>query len=159
MNAVGNSVSSFTIGSNGHPTLVSTVSYGGVMPISITYHKNKLYVVNAGSNSIYGFNIGMGGTLNSIAGSMQSTGAGPAQISFSPNGNYLYVTEKATNMISKYMVNSNGIAGPATTIPSVGQTPFGFEFARNNYMIVSNAAGGAAGGSTLTSYSGINSGN
>lgn len=159
VNAGDNSVSSFTIGSNGHPTLVSTVPSGGVRPVSLTNHKNKLYVVNAGSNSIHGFTIGMGGILIPISGSMQSTGAGAAQISFSPNGNYLYVTEKATNMISRFMVNSNGTAGPATSIPSVGQTPFGFEFARNNYMIVSNAAGGAPAASSLTSYAGINNGN
>ena len=159
VNAGDNTISSFTIGNNGHPTLVSTVPSGGVRPISVTQHMNKLYVVNAGSNSIHGFTIGLGGILNPIVGSMQSTGAGAAQISFSPNGNYLYVTEKATNMISRFMVNSNGMAGLATSIPSVGQTPFGFEFARNNYMIVSNAAGGAPAASSLTSYAGINNGN
>ena len=52
-----------------------------------------------------------------------------------------------------------GVAGSGMSMASVGQTPFGFEFARNNFMIVSNAAGGAAGAGSATSYSGANNGN
>ncbi|MEP7171084.1 MAG: beta-propeller fold lactonase family protein [Bacteroidota bacterium] len=82
----------------------------------------------------------------------------PAEISFSPNGNYLYVTEKNTNMITTFHVSGNGVAGAETSEASVGQTPFGFDFARD-YMVVSNAAGGAPGAGSATSYSGTNTGN
>ncbi len=162
VNAGDNSVSSFKINNNGDLTFAHKASSGGIKPVSITVHGNLLYVVNAGSDNIKGMIIGSGGSLTDIAGSIQSlsvTGAGAAQISFSPNGNFLYVTEKATNSISKFSVTGNGVASVGTSITSVGQTPFGFEFARNNFMIVSNAAGGSAGLSSATSYSGVNSGN
>ena len=162
VNAGGNSISSFKVHSDGSLTLAHTASSGGTTPVSVSTHHHFLYVVNAGSDNIKGLQIGAGGTLTDIAGSMQSlstTGAGAAQISFSPNGDYLYVTEKATNMITTFHVNGSGVAGAGTSAASVGQTPFGFEFARNNYMIVSNAAGGAPGASSATSYSGSNAGN
>ena len=162
VNAGSNSVSSFEVHNDGSLTLAHTAGTSGVKPISISVHNNFLYVVNAGSDNIAGFTLGAGGSLTPITGSVQSlsaTGAGAAQISFSPNGNYLFVTEKATNKITTFNVNGSGVAGVGTSAASVGQTPFGFEFARNNYMIVSNAAGGAAGLGSATSYSGANAGN
>ncbi|MEP7169345.1 MAG: beta-propeller fold lactonase family protein [Bacteroidota bacterium] len=161
VNAGDNSVSSFEVHSDGSLMLAHTTSSGGTTPVSVTTHHNLLYVVNAGSDNIKGLQIGAGGSLTDIAGSMQSlsiTGAGAAQISFSPNGYYLYVTEKATNMITTFHVNGSGVAGAGASMASVGQTPFGFEFARG-FMVVSNAAGGAAGAGSATSYSGTNSGN
>ena len=64
-----------------------------------------------------------------------------------------------TNKISKFPVNASGVAGARTSMASVGNTPFGFSFARNHYMVVSNAEMGAPHASSATSYSGINSGN
>ncbi len=162
VNAGSNSVSSFEVHNDGSLSLAHTASTSGVMPISISVYNNYLYVVNAGSDNIAGFTLGAGGSLTPIAGSVQSlstSGAGAAQISFSPNGNYLYVTEKATNKITKFPVSGSGVAGAGSSSASVGQTPFGFEFARNNYMVVSNAAGGAAGLSSASSYAGANAGN
>jgi 6-phosphogluconolactonase (cycloisomerase 2 family) len=97
-----------------------------------------------------------------ISGSVRSlsgTGVVAPQISFSPNGSYLYVTEKATNLITEFHVNANGVAGMGSSTASTGVTPFGFEFGRNDYMIVSNAVGGAAGAGSATSYKGANVGN
>ena len=162
VNAGSNSVSSFRITNSGNLNLASTISTGGKIPVSVTLHNRILYVVNAGSDNISGFRVGNGGTLTAINGSIQSlssSGSGAAQISFSPNGNYLYVTEKGTNNISIFPVNNQGVAGAGTSTPSTGQTPFGFDIARDRYMIVTNAAGGAAGQSSATSYNGINSGN
>ena len=162
VNAGSNSISSFQVNNDGSLTLANTASTSGVRPVSISIHGHLIYVVNAGSDNVAGFSLGAGGNLTPINGSVQSlsgTGVGAAQISFSPNGNYLFVTEKATNKISTFRVNGNGALGAGTSVVSVGQTPFGFEFARNHYMVVSNAAGGAAGLSSVTSYSGVNSGN
>ncbi|MEO8150600.1 MAG: beta-propeller fold lactonase family protein [Bacteroidia bacterium] len=160
VNAGSNSVSSFRVHGNGNLTLAYTAGTSGMMPISITVHHNLLYVVNAGSDNIAGLTIGAGGSLTPIGGSVQSlstAASGPAQIAFSPNGNYLMVTEKNNNAISTFHVNGSGVAGVGTSAASVGQTPFGFEFARG-FAVVSNAAGGVAGAGSATSYSGINSG-
>ncbi len=161
VNAGDHSVSSFRVGASGSLTLIDTESTGGMMPVSVTTYHHMLYVVNAGSDNIMGFTVS-NGMLSPIPGSMQSlsgAGTGAAQISFSHNGQFLYVTEKATDMITAFPVGPQGVAGPGTSIASTGQTPFGFAFARNNYMVVSNAAGGMAGLSTATSYSGTNTGN
>jgi 6-phosphogluconolactonase (cycloisomerase 2 family) len=66
----------------------------------------------------------------------------------------LYVTEKMANKIATFKVNNHGVASAGAFHESVGQTPFGFDFSRNaNYLIVSNAAGGAPNASSCTSYS------
>ncbi|MEO8209801.1 MAG: beta-propeller fold lactonase family protein, partial [bacterium] len=162
VNAGSNSVSSFRIANSGNLTLAHTISTGGVTPVSVTTNLHYLYVVNAGSDNVSGFRIGSGGSLTAISGSIQplsATGTGPAQISFSPNGHFLYVTEKATNKITTFPVDNNGVAGTGNSISSTGQTPFGFDIARDRYLISSNAAGGAPTLSSATSYEGINSGN
>ncbi|MDZ4711790.1 MAG: beta-propeller fold lactonase family protein [bacterium] len=162
VNAGSNSVSSFRILNSGNINLAHTIMTGGIRPVSVTSHNRIIYVVNAGSDNISGFRVGNGGSLTAIAGSVQSlssTGSGAAQISFAPNGDYLYVTEKATNKITIFPVNNNGVAGAGSSISSTGQTPFGFELARDKYLVVSNAAGGAPGLSSTTSYNGVNTGN
>lgn len=162
VNAGSNSISSFKIANVGTVALKHTIETGGERPVSLTVNGRILYVVNAGSDNISGFRIADNGSFQAIPGSIKdlsSKGSGAAQIAFSPNGRYLYVTEKATNMITSFPVNNNGSVGNGSSIPSTGQTPFGFDFARNKFMIVSNAAGGAPGLSSATSYAGINNGN
>ena len=76
------------------------------------------------------------------------------QISFEPTGHALYVTEKATNKIDRFTLNSNGAIASADFMPSTGATPFGFDYARNKkFLVVSNAVGGLAGAGSCTSYS------
>ncbi|HUM46878.1 MAG TPA: beta-propeller fold lactonase family protein, partial [Chitinophagales bacterium] len=139
VNAGSNSISSFKVESDGSLMLAHTAGSEGELPISVSVYENVLYVVNASSDNIAGFSIDGDGMLTYLDGSNQSlstSGAGAAQISFSPNGSYLYVTEKATNMITTFAVDVNGVASPGSSMPSVGATPFGFEFARDKVMIV-----------------------
>jgi 6-phosphogluconolactonase len=167
VNAGSNSVSSFKVHNDGSITLQNTVSSGGMLPSSVCVHHHTLYVLNNGSSTINGFEIGTGGTLTAIPGSnlpLTSAMADPAQISFSPNGDYLYVTERMTNMISSFDVDSTGLATSDGSFTSVGNTPFGFCFGRDNYMVVSNANVTAPGvpvpnGASCTSYGGANHGN
>ena len=136
--------------------LVSKVSSGGTMPISLTVHRHLLYVLNAGSDgNITGFRISRSGELTPIPGSTQplsGSGVGPAQVEFNPWGNVLVVTEKGTNSIDTYVVGYNGVAGPPNTQASTGDTPFGFEFDRRGHLIVSDAFGGGAGLGAMSSY-------
>jgi len=62
------------------------------------------------------------------------------------------VTEKATNAIDTFPVNPNGSLENPVVNRSAGVTPFGFAFDRRGRLFVSNAAGGAANGSSLSSY-------
>jgi 6-phosphogluconolactonase (cycloisomerase 2 family) len=125
------------------------------MPVSVSIHDNLLYVLNFASDNIHGFRLGEGGSLTHIEGStrnLSGTGVVPPQISFTPNGNWVIVTEKATNKISSFRVKNDGSVWPDEATASTGQTPFGFDFGRDDFMIVSNAAGGAAGAGSATSY-------
>ncbi|MHA4809947.1 lactonase family protein [Flavitalea flava] len=155
VNAGSNSVSSFKVHDDGSLTLAHTIHSGGVTPNSLSIHGEMLYVLNTGSDNIHGFWIGEGGTFDDIDGSTQSLsgkGVVAPQISFTPDGDWLVVTEKATNKISTFKVRDNGSVWPAVITASTGQTPFGFDFARENYMIVSNAAGGTPAAGSATSY-------
>ncbi len=155
VNAGDNSVSSFKIRNDGSLKLAHTIASGGKTPVSVTVHDNLLYVLNRGSDEIHGILIGMNGKLTDIAGSSQplsGKGVDAPQISFTPYGDYVVVTEKATNKIGTFKIKGNGGAMPGKFSNSEGKTPFGFDWSRNRYMIVSNAAGGMAGASSTTSY-------
>jgi 6-phosphogluconolactonase (cycloisomerase 2 family) len=84
--------------------------------------------------------------------------ASPAEISFSPDGSVLLVTEKGTNLIDTFTVRL-GIAQAGVSFPSNGVGPFGFEFGLNGAALVSNASGGVSTGSTVTAYKVFSNGN
>jgi 6-phosphogluconolactonase (cycloisomerase 2 family) len=154
VNAGSNDISSFEIGPKGLK-LVGRVSSGGSTPISLTTHDRLLYVLNSGgAGGIAGFTIRSNGSLEAIHGSSQalsSAAPGPAQIGFDPDGDTLVVTEKNTNRIVVYRV-SDGRAGIPEVRPSHGMTPFGFTFDRRGDLLVSEAFGGKADASALSSY-------
>jgi 6-phosphogluconolactonase len=166
VNAGSNSVSSFRVHQNGSLTLMDTENTGGDNPISVCVHRNLVYVVNVGSSDIMGFTVDGSGDMTPIAGSnLPLSGANvmAAQIAFSPNGDYLYVTERATDLITSFTVDAAGNVQANGSTPATGVTPFGFCFARDSYMVVSNATapGGMAvpNAGTATSYDGANQGN
>jgi 6-phosphogluconolactonase len=136
--------------------LIDREPSGGDRPISLTSHGNLLYVLNAGApNNITGFRVGKDGTLTSIPGSTRALSAAdtsPAQVSFDPVGDVLVVTEKATNKITTFPVGLDGVPGQAVVHNSSGMTPFGFDFDNLGRVFVSEAFGGAANASALSSY-------
>ena len=158
VNAGSNSVSSFKIKNDGGLELKYTTSSGGVLPVSVAVSNDLLYVVNSTSANISGYKIGWDGSLTWIKGSKKDLSditALPAQIAFSPEGNSLLVTEKTTSVISSFSLDANGAVKEAVYTPSVDEEPFGFDFARGKFMIVTNAFQGADNASTCTSYSNL----
>ncbi len=156
VNAGSNDVSVFRVRPDGL-TLVDRQSSGGMMPVSVASRGSLLYVLNAGGDgNISGFRVAWNGHLLAIDGSTQPLsqkgGTGPAQVGFAPDGNTLVVTEKATNKIDTYTVGWNGAAGAPTVHASTGATPFGFDFGKRGALVVSDAFGGAANASALSSY-------
>lgn len=128
---------------------------GGTRPVSVTIEDDIVYVLNAGSDDVQGFRLGIQGRLSPIPGSRRSlsgTATAPAQVEFNRDGDLLAVTEKATNRILTFAVDGDGRLGPATVTDSPSPTPFGFAFGRRDTLLVSEAVGGAAGASTLSSY-------
>ncbi len=155
VNALSNSVSTFAV-RRGGLELRSTVDSGGQRPISVTEHDGVVYVLNAeGAGNVNGFR-NVAGVLHALSGSTQplsaAGGTGSAQVGFSPDGDVLLVTEKATNKLSSYRVRRDGRIDAPVVTASAGATPFGFAFDRRGHALVSEAFGGAANASAVSSY-------
>ena len=153
VNAGSNDVSVLRVGAAGLSLLSRTPS-GGTLPISVTTYDNVVYVLNAGgAGNISGFTLGADGSLAPIAGStraLSGAAVGPAQLSFSPDGRQLVVSEKGTSLLDVYQVDPNGVAGERESFASAGGTPFGFAFGLRKELFVSEAAApGSASAYTL----------
>jgi 6-phosphogluconolactonase len=153
VNSSSNEVTSFAVEPNGSLVFIDNVPSGGVKPVSISVYGSLLYVLNASppTPNIAGFSIGSGGTLTAIPGAtanLSSSSANPAQVGFTPSGTILVVTEKATNKIDTYTVNSSGIPSGPLVQNSNGEEPFGFAFDSGGHLIVSEAIPSA-----MSSYS------
>ena len=156
VNPGSDSISSFRVKGR-RLELIDTDASGGDMPISLTVDGRLLYVLNAGgAGDITGHTISRHGALSPLVGStrpLSGAGADPAQVSFDPRGETLVVTEKATNLIDTYEVDKDtGVASGPNPQASAGATPFGFAFDRRGHLIVSEAFGGAADQSAMSSY-------
>jgi 6-phosphogluconolactonase len=160
VNAGSNEISTFRFDDQ-QPKLISKVSSGGTRPVSVTLQGRHLYVLNAGSDDVVGFNVGEWGQLNALPNSrraLSGTATGPAQVRFSPDGRFVVVTEKATNLISTFPVRAGGYLGDRVSNPSSAKTPFGFSFDQRGDLIVSEAAGGPPNISSVSSYKLLNDG-
>jgi 6-phosphogluconolactonase (cycloisomerase 2 family) len=157
VNAGSNSVSVFRV-DGPKPVLVDQAGETtGLKPVSVTVSHNLVYVVNSGDDSIFGFEFNPStGKLKPLANShryLSSVGVGPGEISFNKDADVLVVTEKATNKITTFMLDEQGIPlDNGHSFPSAGNTPFGFSFGTHGQFFVSEAEGGAAGGATASAY-------
>jgi 6-phosphogluconolactonase (cycloisomerase 2 family) len=154
VNAGSNTIAAFRVTPGG---LVRTdvVDSGGTMPTSLTVHDDVLYVLNAGGDgSIVGFSVQRGDLelLPDSARALSGSATAPAQVSFTPDGDQLVVTERATQRIDLYAVGSDGYATGPTVVASSGVTPFGFAFDNKDHLVVSEAFGGAPDGSAVSTY-------
>lgn len=155
VNAGSGSLSAFRINYDALE-LVSVVDSGGAMPTSVAEHGGLVYVLNAGGDgNVSGFRI-RGGRLapldNSTRALSTAGGTAPAQVGFSDDGETLVVSERATNVLTSWRVRDDGRLDQRVVTRSPGATPFGFAFTRRNHLVVSEAAAGAAGASSASSY-------
>jgi 6-phosphogluconolactonase len=154
VNAGSGSISNFEVQRRGL-RLVEVQPSGGSRPVSLAVHRGLVYVLNHGSDSITGFRLLRDGRLQALPGStrpLSGSGVDPAQISFTPDGNILVVTEKAANNIVTFEIDRDGLPGDARVEDSSGTTPFGFAIGKRDHLFVSEAFGGAPDASALSSY-------
>jgi 6-phosphogluconolactonase (cycloisomerase 2 family) len=152
-NAGSNDLSLFEVTPDGL-RLADRAESGGDNPTSVTVNGSLVYVLNNKSASISGFRVA-DGKLTGLPGSsrpLSDPGADPAQVSFTPDGTMLLVTERGTNSISRYLVDDRGYAGGLATIKSSGQTPYGLACTSSGTVLVTEAFGGAAGEAAASSY-------
>jgi 6-phosphogluconolactonase (cycloisomerase 2 family) len=155
VNAGSNDLSSFAVIEAGL-RLVGKVPSGGPGPVSIGVYGTQLYVVDKfGIGGITGFTIEPAGQLSRLADSrrpLSDKGVEAAQVSFTPDGRFLIVTERATDRIVTYRIGPDGLPGQPESVKSSGPEPFGFAFDPKGRLIVSEAFDDAPAGSAVSSY-------
>ena len=159
-NAGSGEISVFETLAGGALQLTDKVASGGLRPVSVAMNGTLVYVLNAdggaGSvDNVTAFHLGCG-NLTMLPGStrfLSGTNTGPAEVAITRDGEHLIVTEKASNLIDTWELGVDGLASSHLTFTSLGATPYGFAVGRGGKVFVSEAAGGAAGASSVSSYS------
>ena len=125
---------------DGELDLVGVFPSGGAGPVSLTFDDGLLYVLNAANANpaaaanVAGFRVDRKGHLTPIPGAtrpLSSAHPNPAQVLLDPQHRFLLVTEKGTNLIDVYRVAHDGSLSAPTSMPSVGNTPFGMAFSHD----------------------------
>ena len=112
-----------------------------------------MYVLNAGGTpGVVGFRVTDDGLARIHGGARSLTAADvtPEQVSLSPSGQTLVVTNKTSSTIDTFAVHADGSLGPARSQTSDGAASYGFAFTRRGELIVSDA--GQAPTSAATAY-------
>jgi 6-phosphogluconolactonase len=100
----------------------------GTTPVSLAITPNGqfLYVANSASNTVLAYSInGTTGVLTPLAGATGNpfpSGAGPSDVSVSPNGQFAYVVNSGVNNISAYSINQ--VTGALTSLAGATGNPF-----------------------------------
>jgi 6-phosphogluconolactonase len=133
--------------------LLDVVASGGSEPNAVAQHGDLVYVLNTGgSSNVSGFRWQYG-KLTPIADSLRfltTNTSGGASLAFSPDGQFLAVTERLTNNIDVFPVNNDGTLGAIVTFSKAGPGTFSLAFAPNGALIVSET--GSTNGSATSSY-------
>lgn len=85
-----------------------------------------LYVADPSVNAVFAFSIGSNGALAAISGSPFAVGSQPVALAATPQGNLLYVANRASNNISAFVIDQNsGALGVVSGSPFLtgGQNP------------------------------------
>ena len=155
VNAGSGSISVFSVhGSN--LSLVDKVISGGSEPNAVAQHGNLVYVVNVGgSSNVVGFILN-NGTLKQIPNStrfLSTNTSGAGGLAFSPDGRFLVVVERLTNLIDVFAVQGDRTLSPIVENPSAGPGAFSVSFALDGAALVSETGpSGVPNGSAISSY-------
>jgi len=155
VNAGSGSISVFSVhGSN--LSLVDKVISGGSEPNAVAQHGNLVYVVNVGgSSNVVGFILN-NGTLKQIPNStrfLSTNTSGAGGLAFSPDGRFLVVVERLTNLIDVFAVQGDRTLSPIVENPSAGPGAFSVSFAPDGAALVSETGpSGVPNGSAISSY-------
>jgi 6-phosphogluconolactonase len=135
----------------------SKMPSGGAFPVSVTCRGGLVYVLNQlGVANISGFKVTDSAQLQKISLSTRDLAGGPlalpAQVSFTPDGTQLLVTEKGTNIIDVFTLRLDGRTDGPVVEASSGKTPFGFAFGPSQSVVVSEVENRLPLKSTVSSY-------
>ena len=147
VNAGSDSVSVFRTGRR--LALVGTVPSGGAAPASIDEDGGHVYVLNSGGTpNVTAFERRHAGALRPVGAQALAPGAaGAAQVSVTPDGRSLVVSERDANRLETLPIDRYGRPGAPVVTPSSGAVPFGFGITMQGTIVVSEA-----GASSVSSY-------
>jgi 6-phosphogluconolactonase (cycloisomerase 2 family) len=148
VNAGSDSVSVFRTGPR-RTKLIDVVRSRGVAPASVAEHQGRVYVLNSGGTpSVTAYWRLPGGSLWPVATRELAAGAqGVAQVSVTPDGRSLVVSERLANRLETLPLDAFGRPGRPVVTASSGAVPFGFGISPQGTIVVSEA-----GASTVSSY-------
>ena len=151
VNAGSNDISVLAVTNDGLE-LVDRAPSGGDVPVSIAQHGKLVYVINEGElsadelgkvPSMTGYFIDQNGHLTPIPNSFRITGspdAQPAELLFSPDGNWLFITDKfAETFIHVLQVNGDGTTQDVRNYVANVPAPFGAAFTHDHILAVTEA--------------------
>jgi 6-phosphogluconolactonase (cycloisomerase 2 family) len=129
--------------------LIGTVASGGSAPVSIDEQDRRVYVLNSGGTpNVTAFARHANGELEQIGSRDLAAGAaGVAQVSVTPDGASLVVSERVANRLETLPLDAAGRPGAPVVTPSSGAVPFGFGITHEGTIVVSEA-----GASSVSSY-------
>ncbi|HEX4667455.1 MAG TPA: beta-propeller fold lactonase family protein [Chthoniobacterales bacterium] len=156
VNAASGEITAFTVTDNGL-AFGSKLPSGGDFPVSATIYNGAVYVLNQlGIPNITGFRVNDAGQLSLIPSSKRALAGGalalPAEVSFTPDGTQIIVTEKGTQLLDIFNVLSNGLTDGPVAQRSSGKTPFGFAFGPSSSVIISEVENRLPLKATTSSY-------
>ena len=138
--------------------LTDKESSEGSEPNAVAQHNDLVYVLNVGgSSNVAGFRLTEDGHLRRIANSIRfltTNNSEAASLAFSPDGQFLMVTERATNNLDVFRVQADGTLAAIVVNSSADPGVFATTFSPNGAALVSET--GPAGGnnaSAISSYS------
>ena len=127
-NFSGNSVSAYSISSNG--ALIQNVPgspfAAGTAPFSVAIDPTGkfVYVANILANNVSAYSISSNGALTQVSGSPFKTGIEPASVAVDPTGKFAYVANANDSTVSAYSIGPTGALTPVPGPPvATGQTP------------------------------------
>jgi 6-phosphogluconolactonase (cycloisomerase 2 family) len=157
VNAGSGDVTVFNVHQSGALNFLNNTPSGGAQPSAVAEFNGLVYVLNSGgAGSLVGFNFNNGGQLRQIKNStafLTGTTTGGASLAFSPDGQFLVVTERVANNIDVFHVQADGTLSPIVVNSNPAPGTFSVAFAPNGAAIVSETGpGGATNGSAISSY-------
>jgi len=157
VNAGSGSITVFNVHKNGALNFLSKTPSGGAQPSAIAEFNGLVYVLNSGgAGSLVGFHLDNGGSLDQIQNStafLTGTTTGGASLAFSPDGQFLVVTERVANNIDVFHVQADGTLSPIVVNSNPAPGTFSVAFSPEGVAIVSETGqAGVSNGSAISSY-------
>jgi 6-phosphogluconolactonase len=152
-NAATDDLSVFSVAADGSIELRERV-HTGATPRSVAEHDGLVVVLNTGEPGIASFRLHADGIARMEGGdqALDASDADPAQVTFSPDGSMVVITERGTDSIVTYELTAEGTFGASSEIPSEGPTPYGFAFTSGGTLIVTEAFRAEKGAAAASSY-------